>query len=82
METYIIRLQSIVEFEFQVDASTPTEAFDKFKDNQARETGDRNGDLVRDYSVSVEPVNMAARQAEENYYYDLIARTGNGNGNL
>lgn len=78
METYIIRLQSIVEFEFKVDAGTPMEAFDKFKENQAREIGNRHGDLVRDYSVSVEPINVAEQQAIENYYYDVMARTGNG----
>lgn len=79
METYVIRLQSIVEFEFQVDAENPMDAFDKFRRNQAREVGDRNGDLVRDYQVSVEPFNRAEQNALENYYYDTIARTGNGN---
>lgn len=75
METYVIRLQSIVEFEFQVDAENPMDAFDKFRRNQARETGDRHGDLVRDYQVSVEPFNKAEQSALENYYYDTITRS-------
>jgi len=82
METYVIRLQSLIEFEFQVDASTPMEAFDKFKANQARQTGDHNGDLVRDYSVKVEPVNVAAQQAMENYYWDVQARTGDASSDI
>jgi hypothetical protein len=74
METYVILLQSIMEFEFQVDALSPTDALDKFKLKEARQTGNLEGDLVRDYQIKVVPFNNAESKALENYYWDVQAR--------
>ena len=74
METYVILLQSIMEFEFQVDALSPTDAFDKFKLNEARQTSKGEGDLVRDYQIKIVPFNNAESKALDNYYWDLQGR--------